>query len=304
MQLFIIITSVVSAIAAGSASVAATVFIEKMGGSVGGVIASSPSTIVIFGIATAVTAATSDNLVTILYMSPVGLFGDALFLWLWRVLPPTQFIRRVGGKYAQAALMTAVSLGFWMAFAIAMIYAIEPLLDIGVPSRAIGASFWALNVILGLYTVLFCYIPPLAGTHSAPAIAYASRFLLGACCIGVAVGISSINTVAGGIGSMFPNTFLVSMLTLCLSHGHALPQSAVGPLMLGSVSSPVFAAVMAEVLPLLQRAIRSPAGGIAVSATIAEVAAIAGVSLPVYHVIRWRKRKHTRHDVEPALQGD
>ena len=300
MQLLVVVTSFVSAIAAGSASVAATMFIERMGGSIGGVIASSPSTIVIFGIAAAVTTATLGDFVTVLYMSAVGLFGDALFLWLWRLLPPTQFVRGVGGKYAQAALMTAISLGFWMAFAIAMIYAIEPLLALGIPSRAIGAFFWALNVLLGLYTVLLCYIPPLPGIHNAPCIAYISRFLLGAACIGAAVGISSINIVAGGVGSMFPNTFLVSMLTLCLSHGHALPHSAVGPLMLGSVSSPVFAAVMAELLPILQRAISSAAGGIAMSAVVAEIAAIVGVSLPVYHIVGWRKRKHSRHNVEPA----
>lgn len=304
MRLLVIITSIVSAIAAGSASVAATVFIETMGGSFGAVIASSPSTIVVFGVATAVTSTSQVDLVTTLYMSAVGLFGDALFLWLWRTLPPTQFIRVVGGKFAQAALMTVISLGFWMAFAIAMIFAIEPLLAHGVPSRAIGAIFWGLNVLLGLYTVIFCYIPPLTGTHKAPCVAYASRFLLGAVCIGAAVGISSINIVAGGVGSMFPNTFLVSMLTLCLSHGHALPQSAVGPLILGSVSSPVFAAVMAELLPIMQRMTRSSAGGIAVSALIAETAAIVGISLPVYRVVGWRKRKHDRHDDEADIEPD
>ena len=247
MRLLVIITSIVNAIAAGSASVVATVLIETMGGSFGAVIASSPSTIVVFGVATAVTSTSQVDLATTLYMSAVGLFGDALFLWLWRTLPPTQFICVVGGKFAQAALMTATSLGFWMAFAIATIFAIEPLLAHGVPSGAIEAFFWGLNVLLGLYTVIFCYIPPLTGTHKA----------------------------------------------FCLSHGHALPQSAVGPLILGSVSSPVFAAVLAELLPIMQRMTlqggllcsRSSAGGIAVSALIAETAAIVGISLPVYRVV-------------------
>ena len=304
MRVLVIITSIVSAIAAGSASVAATMFIEKMGGSFGGVIASSPSTIVIFGVGTAVTFANQVDIVTILYMSAVGLFGDALFLWLWRILPPTPFVRGVGGRVAQAALMTAITLGFWIAFAVAMIFAIQPLLAHGVPSRAIGAFFWGLNVLLGLYTILFCYTPPLAGTHKAPFIAYASRFLLGAVCIGAAVSISSINIVAGGVGSMFPNTFLVSMLTLCLSHGHALPHSAIGPLILGSVSSPVFAAVMAELLPIMQTASHSHVGGIAVSALVAEIVAILGISLPVYCIVGWRKRKHERHDDERAVELD
>ena len=114
--------------------------------------------------------------------------------------PPTQLVRRVGGKYAQAALMTAISLGFWLGFAIAMIFAIEPLMTFGIPSRVIGGFFWVLNVLFGLYAVLFCYIPPLVGTHRRPCTAYVSRFALGACCIGAAVGISSINIVAGGGG--------------------------------------------------------------------------------------------------------
>ncbi len=72
--------------------------------------------------------------------------------------PPTQFTHGVGGRFAQAALMTAISLGFWKVFAIA----IKPLLAHGVPSQAIGAILWGLNVLLGLYTVIFCYTPPLA----------------------------------------------------------------------------------------------------------------------------------------------
>ena len=70
--------------------------------------------------------------------------------------------------------------------------------------------------------------------------------------------------------------------------------------MLGSVSSPVFAAVMAELFPVLRRVTSSTAGGIALSAVTAELAAIACISLPVYLVIGWRKRAYSRHEVEPV----
>ena len=298
MKSEVYITALISAIAAGSASTAATVLIEKLGGSIGGVIASSPSTIVIFGVATAVTADTSYDLVTTLYMSAVGLFGDAIFLWLWRELPSTRYMRRVGtNKYTQAAVLTLLTIGFWTAYAVAMIFVIQPLLSAGVPNRVIGAFFWLSNICFGLYAVLFCYVPPPEGRQKVGLVSYLGRFALGACSIGIAIAISSINVVAGGVGSMFPNTFLVSMLTLRLSHGQELPHSAIGPLMLGSVASPFFAAMMAELLHPLQSAVGSHTGGIALTAAVAEVVAVLCVSVPVYCIVLWRRRKHLKEDL-------
>lgn len=287
------VVSVVSALAAGTTATLATVLIEKLGGSIGGVLASSPSTIVIFAIATAVSADTETDLITTLYFSAVGLFGDAVFLWLWRELPSTSwFGRHVHSltRLNQAALMAAVTIAMWMMYAVALIFASQALLDAGAPNRVIGCFFWLANVVFGLYTVLYRYVPPpRLEKHTSP-LAYLGRFCLGACSIGVSIGISSFSAVAGGVGSMFPNTFLASMVTLWVMHGSQLPHSAIGPLMLGSVSSPFYAATFGELLPLVQRSL-SFVPALVVTAIVSEAIAIIVISMPVFYLVRWRIRK-------------
>ena len=291
-----VVVSAISALAAGTTATLATVLIEKLGGSIGGVLASSPSTIVIFAVATAVSADSQTDLITTLYFSAVGLFGDAVFLWLWRVLPAVPwFARHVHdrSRLNQAVVMTMVTIGFWMVYAIVLIFSSQALLNAGVPNRVIGCLFWAANVAFGLYTVLYRYVPPPRLERQTSHLAYLGRFCLGACSIGISIGISSISPVAGGVGSMFPNTFLASMFTLWVLHGAKLPHSAIGPLMLGAVSSPFYAAMFGELLPLLSRSL-SFVPALVVTAFLSEGVAITAISLPVYHIVRWRIRKEKR----------
>jgi hypothetical protein len=306
MSNLVIITSVISAFCAGTTATLAAILVERYAGSVGGVIASSPSTIIIFSVATAVTQDIgSSDFTTTLYMSAVGLFGDAIFLWLWRELPKSRLlIRYSGNKYLEAVLLTSLTIGFWMSYAIALIYALGPLINLGVPNRAIGAVFWFANVLFGLYTVWFQWIPP-PKVKKVNRLVYIGRFMLGACSIGVAIGISSINVIAGGIGSMFPNTFLASMLTLYLVHGGELGISAIGGLMLGSVSSPFYVALFAELLPVIHRSMNTNAiaGSIAATVIICEIIAILVISIPAYGLVKFRGRKHVKEQLQSPSQS-
>lgn len=291
MTTALVVTSIISAFAAGTTATLATVLIERLGGSVGGVLASSPSTIVIFAVATAITVDTDYDLITTLYFSAVGLFGDAVFLWLWRELPARTGLlqhARFQSRLRQAVVLTLITIGFWMVYAIGLIFACQALLNAGAPNRVIGAGFWGLNVRFGLYTVIYRYVPPPPLERHTTCLAYLGRFVLGAFSIGVSIGISSISAAAGGVGSMFPNTFLASIVTLWIMHGAELPQSAVGPLMLGSVSSPFYAAVFGELLPPMEAAIGSFISALVVTAIVSEAAAIVAISIPAYYIVKWR----------------
>ena len=95
-------------------------------------LASSPSTIVIFAVATAVSADSNTDLITTLYFSAVGLFGDALFLWLWRELPSALCFARyvqLRSRLSQAALMATVTIFTWLVYAIVLIFASQAVLD-------------------------------------------------------------------------------------------------------------------------------------------------------------------------------
>lgn len=168
MAITVIITSVISAFAAGTTATLAIILIEQLRGLIDGVLASSPSTIVIFAIATAITADSEYDLITILYFSAVGLLGDALFLWLWRELPLDRLdaSTHLRTRWRQAIAMTTITIAFSMVYAISLIFACQTLLDVGAPNRGIGTLYGVQTLCLGfkqVYTAT-CLLPALRDT--------------------------------------------------------------------------------------------------------------------------------------------
>lgn len=86
-----IIQALVSAVFAGCIVSLASFCIEKFGGTVGGVLASSPTTIV----AASIGFALNENvrLSESLYVVPLGLILNANLLFMWRSVPNLSFLK-------------------------------------------------------------------------------------------------------------------------------------------------------------------------------------------------------------------
>ena len=86
-----IIQAVISAVFAGCIVSLASFCIEKFGGTVGGVLASSPTTIVAASIGFALNEKVRLN--ESLYIVPLGLILNANLLFMWRSVPNWPFVR-------------------------------------------------------------------------------------------------------------------------------------------------------------------------------------------------------------------
>jgi len=254
---------------AGLVAIGATVAIERLGGRIGGLLATLPTTIVPASIGIAVAAPTVDETRAALYAVPGAMLINVGFLWLWRALPPRLPAWSLRGRLAA---MTAGSLACWFVGAWALVHALAFVSTRG--PRALEAAGWGGTAAMVVFGVLACRSNPPAprGTHRVGVPTLLMRGALAATAIGVAVAIAAYGGgTAAGIASAFPAIFTTTMVALWLAQGEAVPGGAVGPMMLGSAAVGVHACLAAWSLPAL---------GAAAGTAVAWFGAVLSVTLP------------------------
>ena len=101
----------IPALFAGAVAILATVVVERLGGSLGGILSSIPTTIVPAAIGIYGRDPDPDNFRRAMAFVPVGILLNAGYLVLWRVIPA-----RVGRRTRRHLLgwTVALALGAWM----------------------------------------------------------------------------------------------------------------------------------------------------------------------------------------------
>lgn len=231
-------TAILAAIAAGVVAILATVAVERMGGLLGGVFASIPTTIVPAAIGFYFA---QDGFVPALLAVPYGMLVNALFLYMWRILPARISISNFG---LRLAVMIVLSLSVWAIFAFGSIFV-----------QQYYSSLWLSGIVIciqiGLgYWACMNNPPAPKGGKKVGWGTLAMRGVLAGCAIGISILLSSFGALAG-IASVFPAIFLTTMVSIWISQGEAVQGGAVGPMMLGSSSVSVFALLAIILFPIL-----------------------------------------------------
>lgn len=234
-----------AALFAGVAAIGVTVAIEKLGGRLGGLIGTLPTTIVPASLGIYAGTTEGEPFAAAMGAVPVGMLLNALFLLCWRELPPRlpawSLHRRLG-------LMVLLSLSVWLASAVAAVMGL---------SRLTGWVFEAgvvATLIMLFIGVAACRRNPPAprGKRTTTLGALLARGVLAAGAIAAAVAIAQAGAeLAAGVASVFPAIFLTTMVGLWWSQGEAVPAGAVGPMMLGSCAVAAYALIAAILFPML-----------------------------------------------------
>ncbi len=240
------LTLLLSAAGAGCVAVLVTLAIERWGGRVGGLIGTLPSTIVPASLG--VFASTGEaGFEAAMWTVPPGMLVNALFLWVWRVVP-----RRLPPGWAlgpRLLVMTGLSLLAWAAAASGLAVGLSQLSAAQLPWAG-GAGLCALAGF-GLWSTRRPGLAP-AGRKPVPAAVLVLRGLGAGTAVGVAVWLSTRDLgLWAGVASVFPAIFLTTMVSLWLSQGEAVPAGAVGPMMLGSTSVAGYALFSVWLYPAL-----------------------------------------------------
>ena len=281
-----IISIVASALFAGVVAILITLAIEHYGGIVGGFLGTIPTTIIPASIGM---ASQSENVAlfqTAMDITPVGMLLNAIFLLLWRVLPPHLPVKEVRTRLLA---MTLITLSIWTLMAFCTVFSMESILRAGFSGRMVGFSATGLIFIIGF---IACLKNPPAPRGSRPVgfRVLLARGGLAATAIGLCVAISGSgdtqSSLLAGIVSVFPAIFLTTMVSVWWSQGETVVTGAIGPMMLGSGSVSVYALWITHL---------GPAMGMAMGAFLSWLLAIAMVTLPA---TLWLKGRHEKrcHD--------
>jgi hypothetical protein len=237
----------VPAVSAGAVAIVVTRTVEFLGGRRGGVLGTAPTTIVPASVAFYANAVDEEAFRDAMWVVPSGMLLSALFLWLWRVLPPRI---RVEPLALRLSLVSGASLGLWCVAALAVVAGVEVWQTAGgsMPWFAIGTFIFAW--VVGLAS---CWVerPAPVGSRRVSRSALLARGGMAALAVGTAVAMQGIaGPFVAGVLSVFPAIFLTTMVSLWWSQGEAVHAGAVGPMMLGSTAVSAYALIATVSLPM------------------------------------------------------
>ena len=217
-------------------AIAVALLIERLGGAVGSVIGTIPSTIIPASyIILTEMSKTKEERASSMIACIYGIFSTLiLFMPIWKVLPP-KLPKKWGNK--QRVLATSIiSLLIWSGGAVVTIY-LQKWID------SIGISMWLFSIILTLIilavgTYLCWNLPPTpAGKNKVSLCMHFSRGLAASLAIFAGGILSQMDVgVLSGIVSTFPAIFLTTMVSVSIAQGADVSTGAIGPLILGGIS--------------------------------------------------------------------
>ncbi len=271
----------IPALFAGIVAVLSTVAVERLGGTVGGVISSIPTTIVPAAIGIWAAGDDIDGFRSAMAFVPVGILLNAGYLLLWRVIPAA-----VGRRTRSHLLVWTVTLalGAWMMAAAAIITVHDFVQPSVSQSLVAGGIALTAGIALGVAANQRPHPSP-KGAHRVGAAVLVARGVAAALVIGFALVLRRSGLpVASGIASVFPVIFTTIMVATWLAQGAHVPTGAVGPMMLGTLSVSAYALLAAALFPLMP---------VAIAAAVCWLGAVMIASVPAFAYLRHRRRVAT-----------
>jgi hypothetical protein len=207
-------------------------------------------------------------------MVPVGMLLNAIFLWLWRVIPP-KVPNWAFGK--RLATITSINLSVWFAGAIISVSIFPEQV-----SMTVGLGALLIGLVLGLWISLE-HRPAPRGQNRVGPLTLAMRGVAAATAIGAAVWLSQLGSpLLAGMASVFPAIFLTSMVALWIAQGEEVPSGAVGPMMLGAMSVSFYALLATHTLQEY---------GVVAGSILTWFASIFAISVPSVLWLRFRANR-------------
>lgn len=238
----LILKALLSGLFAGVVAIAVTRCIEVFGGTLGAILATTPSTVIAASLGLASVYSGQALRMSLFSVAP-GMCVNAGFLAVWKYLPPR--LPPTWSRVKTCLVLSAASLSVWAVGALFIVYLSRgSRRDYGTV-QATGYAACAIAFCIGLFICLSQPLQNVKGTNKVPLKHVLLRGVMASCAIAVAVLIASLDEVAAGLTSTFPAIFLTTQVSLFLQQTSALTMSSIGPMIMGSVSVGIYAILFA-----------------------------------------------------------
>jgi hypothetical protein len=306
------LSAILSGLFSGIVAALVSIGIEKYGGNVGGILGSSPSTIIpaIAGLWITLGGASQQEIIdfqkSLLIICP-GVVVNACFLYCWRVLP--KLYEPIVHKYRNAsgillAMVATSSFLIWLFLATALVLFSQIISENIVDSSTVSVfhiisdsrinGLFYMSVISIVVHVAFgvvsCWNTVKSSKSSVKVTAWTNllRGTAASVSIFLAVLLSNINPLIGGVATLFPAIFGTAMISVWIISGYTVSMGAIEPLILGSLSVSLYAFISAFLLPTF--ALLMPEiWAIIMSLLVAYLFSILFISYPCFKYLCWRR---------------
>jgi hypothetical protein len=236
----------IPALMAGVVAIGVTVAIERFGGRKGGLLGTLPSTIIPAAIGLWLASPSVSAFQDALFMTPAGMLINAIYLLLWRVIPPQL---PTGSPRSRLMMCLALTSLGWIGMAATVVSLMPHAIAVGLSHGHLALFLIAVGVVVGVIGVR--NTPPAPPTHRQVGVGtLLARGVVAGAAIGTAIWLAAHGgAMVAGMAAVFPAIFLTTMCSLWLSHGESVGLGAVGPMMLGGVSVSAFAWIAAWWIP-------------------------------------------------------
>lgn len=270
---------------AGGVAITATVLVERLGGSVGGIISTVPTTIVPAAIGIWWRRTNPDDFINAMAFVPIGTLMNAAYLVLWRVVP-ARVGRHVQGRSHMLAATLTVALGAWLAVAAVVMLLQRSFQPTSMHALAAGGLACLAGLVLGVFANRAPHPAP-RGRNPVRWPVLMLRGIAAALAIGFALVLARMGLpVASGLASVFPVIFTTVMVATWITQGPSVPTGAVGPMILGSTSVGAFALLAVALFPVLP---------ITLAAPLCWLMAVLLINVPAFLFLARRRRRAALH---------
>jgi hypothetical protein len=314
--------AIFSGILAGFVASGVSVGIEIFGGKVGGVLGSTPTTIIpaVAGVWLSITGnqlldqTSVVNFQKSMFVVSTSMLINGGFLYCWKYFPAYLKAFALFDSKTEwlLAAVTLASYSFWLLTSFTFVYLYNNLIPVDFSNAEIidgtNVSAWYIVTsasqspafILAVCSLSAHLILGIAGNFYARETPKSTkkqswrnnllRGLAAGLSIFIAVLLSSVNSVVGGVASTFPAIFGTAMISVWLTSGTAVSLGAVEPLFFGSLSVSIFSFISAFLIPILDKLMKREIA-LAVAIFIIYAFCVAFVSVPIYFYLQWRISK-------------
>ena len=233
----------ISALFAGLTAIGVAALIEKFGGLIGGVLGSTPTTIIPAMVGIYIEyEANQEKYTNSAFSVPIGTFTNSLFLFTWGFLPKYLPIKNTNKKLI---LMLFISLSVWFAVAVSVMALRQFVTEkYDFDHRYFGTIFLCLHFVFAMATTFFQKTIKPKGKNKTSWYMILIRGIGAGAIIFLSIVLSKYaGPSVAGVSSIFPVVFLTTIMTVWISQGESVALGAVGPLMLGMVSVPTYSIV-------------------------------------------------------------
>jgi len=216
-----VVYALVMGVFAGAVAIIATVAIERFGGIVGGVISSSPTTIIATAVGVAYVTQSTRSVTDAMFTIPTGMLIDVLVLLVWRQAPSV--LPQEWSLTSKLASVVVASLLGWFALVCLVVFGVGHHAREHVSTIILGSVTAGIMLLVGLLTVFLQPLPAPKGVYSVSVGMHAARGLLAGSAIFVSGLLAKIDPIAAGFAASFPAIFTTTMVR-CVALKQAINQ--------------------------------------------------------------------------------